>query len=551
MYAESINGDAGHNSADNPEDGDRSGLWRAAMLSRTQITPLEGPYRIRRAGTVGARMDAWAVDMSARLGQLDLAPSLAENIGSSRWWRGLGTMLALGAAAISFWPDFAPLEAAPAMFVDDAVQDEFRSQSIMPLALGSDSGRRMGATQAVRKLAAAPERPRVQLVATLAKGDSFQRMLQRAGVGNSDAARVAELVGNAISTSDIEPGTQLDITLGRRSDASQARPLESLKFRARFDLALAIERGVSGLSLIRKPIAIDETPLRIRGTVGNSLYRSARAAGAPPSAVQAYLKALGGHMDIDRSVRSTDTFDMIVSYRRAETGERQAGQLIYAGVDRGGKSTTQMMRWGDKGKFYEASGVGETRTGLVRPVPGAVSSNYGMRRHPILGYRRMHSGQDYRAGYGTPIRAVTDGRVAYAGRKGGYGNFVRLNHAGGLGTGYAHMSRIAVRSGASVQRGQVIGYVGSTGLSTGPHLHYEMYRGSRKIDPASVTYVTRSEISGDELRRFRNQLAAIKTVEAGAALTDITPSGPQEVEVRREIDKLEAPAATGTAPIAD
>ena len=507
MYAESINGDAGHNSADNPEDGDRSGLWRAAMLSRTQITPLEGPYRIRRAGTVGARMDAWAVDMSARLGQLDLAPSLAENIGSSRWWRGLGTMLALGAAAISFWPDFAPLEAAPAMFVDDAVQDEFRSQSIMPLALGSDSGRRMGATQAVRKLAAAPERPRVQLVATLAKGDSFQRMLQRAGVGNSDAARVAELVRNAISTSDIESGTQLDITLGPRSDASQARPLESLKFRARFDLALAIERGVSGLSLIRKPIAIDETPLRIRGTVGNSLYRSARAAGAPPSAVQAYLKALGGHMDIDRSVRSTDTFDMIVSYRRAETGERQAGQLIYAGVDRGGKSTTQMMRWGDKGKFYEASGVGETRTGLVRPVPGAVSSNYG--------------------------------------------NFVRLNHAGGLGTGYAHMSRIAVRSGASVQRGQVIGYVGSTGLSTGPHLHYEMYRGSRKIDPASVTYVTRSEISGDELRRFRNQLAAIKTVEAGAALTDITPSGPQEVEVRREIDKLEAPAATGTAPIAD
>ncbi len=211
-------------------------------------------------------------------------------------------------------------------------------------------------------------------------------------------------------------------------------------------------------------------------------------------------------MDIDRSVRSSDTFDMIVSYRRAETGERQAGNLLYAGVDRGGKSKTQLMRWGDNGKFYEASGVGETRTGLVRPVPGAISSSYGMRRHPILGYKRMHSGQDYRGGYGTPIRAVTDGRVAFAGRKGGYGNFVRLNHAGGLGTGYAHMSRIAVAAGASVRRGQVIGYVGSTGLSTGPHLHYEMYRGNQKINPASVSYVTRAEISGEELRRFRSRL---------------------------------------------
>ncbi len=541
MYAERITSDAGGHPDDSPQDGKGDAGWRGATLSHAQIIPEQGSFLLRRTASLNARLDAWVVDTSAKLDRLDLTPSLADNIGSRRWWRGLGTMLGLGLAAISFWPSFAPLEAAPAMPSDTDVQDEFRSQSIMPFALGSDSGRRMGATQAVRPLADAPERPQIQLVATLAKGDSFSRMLQRAGVGRSDASRVTDLVARAIAIGDIEPGTQLDITLGRRAAEGEPRALESLSFRARFDLALEVERGPAGLALIRKPIAIDETPLRIRGTVGNSLYRSARAAGAPPSAVQAYLKALGGHMDIDRSVRATDTFDMILSYRRAETGERQAGQLMYAGVDRGGKSTTQLMRWGDKGKFYEASGVGETRTGMVRPVPGAVSSRYGMRRHPILGYRRMHSGQDYRAGHGTPIRAVTDGRVVYAGRKGGYGNFVRLNHAGGLGTGYAHMSRIAVRNGASVRRGQVIGYVGSTGLSTGPHLHYEMYRGNRKINPASVSYVTRSELNGDELRRFRSRLASLKTVEAGAALTDLAPSGPQEVEVRREIDKLDAP----------
>ena len=537
MYAARIGSAAGETSGTG-----EAGDWRAAALSHGQIVQQDGAFVIRRASSLRAKFDGWSIDMSARLDRLDLAPSLAENIGSSRWWRGLATMLGLGAAAVSFWPDLAPLEAAPAMPLDAAVRDELRSYSIMPLALGSDSGRRMGATQAVRVLAEAPERPQLQLVATLARGDSFERMLQRAGVGGGEASRVASLVGNAVSVPDIEPGTKLDITLGRRPAPGEARPLESLAFRARFDLALAIERSASGnLALVRKPIAVDETPLRIRGTVGSSLYRSARAAGAPPSAVQAYLRALGGHMDIDRSVASSDTFDMIVSYRRAETGERQAGNLMYAGVDRAGKPKAQLMRWGKDGKFYEASGVGETRQGLVRPVPGAVSSNYGMRRHPILGYRRMHSGQDYRAGYGTPIRAVTDGRVVYAGRNGGYGNYVRLAHAGGLGTGYAHMSRIAVGSGSAVRAGQVIGYVGSTGLSTGPHLHYEMYRGNRKVDPSSVQYVTRAEISGEELRRFRAQLAALKTVEAGAALTDIAPSGAQEVEVRREIDKLDAP----------
>jgi len=98
----------------------------------------------------------------------------------------------------------------------------------------------------------------------------------------------------------------------------------------------------------------------------------------------------------------------------------------------------------------------------------------------------MHSGMDFKAAYGAPIYAVTDGVVAYAGRKGGYGNFVQLNHGGGLASGYGHMSRITARAGSKVRRGQIIGYVGSTGLSTGPHLHYELYRNGRAVNPASV-----------------------------------------------------------------
>lgn len=528
---------------DAPGQGPADGVpaWRAAALTHAQIEPRPSHPMLVQARALIAHLDMWRERAESRLARVDLAPDLAEAIGSRRWFRGLGTFVGLSAVSLAFWPGFAPLEAAPATRVDDEVRDEFRSQMIMPLGLGGDSGRHMGATRAVVPLRAAPERPTIEFVATLARGDSFGRMLQRAGIGAGEAARVESLIAQTMPLGEIAPGTQIDITLGRRPGSDQPRPLDSLSFRARFDLALEIERSGGALALERKPIRVDATPLRIRGVAGSSLYRSMRAAGAPASAVQQYLREIGSRVDLDNGVLPTDTFDLIVSYRRAATGERQAGQLLYAGIDRGGKPRTQLMRWGSDGQFYEASGVGEQTSGLLQPVPGRITSNFGMRRHPILGYLRRHAGMDFRAPYGQPIVAVTDGYVASAGRAGGCGNAVRLNHTGGLATRYCHMSRMAVSAGQSVRRGQVIGYVGSTGLSTGAHLHYEMYRNGQAINPASVAFVTRALLSGANLARFRGVLAQLKTVPVGAALADLAPTS---LETRaagpaREIDRLE------------
>jgi len=506
-----------------------------------------------RLGGFAARYDAWRHSVSQWFDGLDLAPDLAEDIGSRRWLRGLGTMVGLGVAALAFWPDLTPLEARAAMPQSPDVTSELRSQMILPLALGADSGRRMGPTAAVIPLKSAPERPQIQMVATLAPGDSFVSMLRRAGVAAADIDRATALVGQALAVGDIAPGTQMDMLLGRRPAPGQPRPLDSLAFRARFDLELELTRPGVGtfapdgtpvvpsgpLALKRNIIRVDETPLRVRGIVGSSLYRSMRQAGVPASAVQEYLKALDVQVDLDREVGSTDEFDIIIAYRRAATGERQAGQLLYAGIDRSGRPRTQLMRWGDEGRFYEASGVGEQRRGLLAPVPGAISSNFGMRRHPILGYRRMHAGMDFKARYGTPIVAVSDGRVSSAGRAGGCGIAVRLEHGGALSTRYCHMSQMAVRSGQQVRRGQVIGYVGSTGLSTGPHLHYEMYRGGRAINPASVSFVTRAELSGTELLDFRRQLIRLKEIEVGAALSDLAPLPIEVKEPVREIEKID------------
>ncbi len=499
-----------------------------------------GRIVLKRVHDWRTRFHVWREETSRAFDKVDLAPDLAQDIGSRRWFRGLGTMLGLSAVALALWPDFAPLEARPAMAIDPVARDEFRSHMILPLALGADSGRQMGASARVIPLASAPERPQIELVATLSRGDSFERMLQRAGVAGADAARIQQLVANEIPLAEIEPGTRVDITLGRRPEPGASRPLDALAFRARFDLELEVLNTNGNLALRRKVIRVDDTPLRIRGVVGQSLYRSARAAGAPASAIQEFIRALDDQLDLERSVRATDEFDIILAYRRAATGERQAGKLLYAGIDRGGKPKTQLMRWGPDGLFYEASGVGEQRGGLISPVPGRITSSFGMRRHPILGYRRMHSGIDFSAGYGTPIVSVTDGRISAAGRMGGCGIGVRIEHGNGLSTRYCHMSRMAVNAGQSVRGGQVIGYVGSTGLSTGAHLHYEMYRNGRAVDPRSVNFVMRAQLEGRELMSFRSALAELKAIQPGAALADLEQRPEELAEPVREIEKLDS-----------
>ncbi|WP_240330857.1 M23 family metallopeptidase [Sphingorhabdus sp. Alg239-R122] len=496
---------------------------------------------IRAAAQANISKEAQPTGWRGKLANIDWTPDLGQNIGSGDWFRGLATMVSLAAVSLFFWPGFEPIRAEPATRMSAAQLDEFRALAIAPLAYGGDTGRKMRATDAVIALKESPERPSIDLAATFGRGDSFARVLQRAGVGGDEASNIENMLAGVMSLSDLKPGTQLDITLGRRTSRDEPRPVENIAFRAKFDLNVEIARQGEGLALKQKPIIVDETPLRIRGKVGSSLYRSARAAGAPAKAIQAYLRALGTKMSVSRDVRSTDEFDIVLGYKRAETGEIEVGDLMYAGLDRGGKSKAQLLRWksGGKTQWFEASGVGESRGELARPVRGRVSSRYGMRRHPILKYRRMHSGLDFKARHGEPIYAATDGVVQYAGRKGGFGKYVKIRHGGGLASGYAHMSRIAVSSGRRVRRGQIIGYVGSTGLSTGPHLHYELYRGGRTINPQSVRFTTRAQLSGSDLRNFKAKLARLKRVEPGAALRSITKA--EEVkEPVREIERIEA-----------
>lgn len=448
---------------------------------------------------------------------VDWTPDLGARIGGAEWWRGVATLGALVAAAWSLHPDVRPLPGGTSAPLTGDAWEEARTQAIAPLALGGSSGRRMAATALVRPLTDTPERPTVELTATLGDGDRFQDLLQRAGVGRGDAARARALVADAVSLDELTPGTRVDLTLGRRADRRVARPLERLALRARFDLDLTVARQGGGLVLDRRPIAIDRTPLRIQGLVGASLYRSARAAGASPKLVEAFIRALATRLSVGRDISSADTFDLIADRERAATGEVRVGALRYAGLDqRGGK--LELVRWAGDGVdgWLGPDGRYERQGFFAMPVDGRVTSSFGLRMHPLLGYFRMHKGVDIGAPYGSPIYAAMDGRVAFAGRNAGYGNFVRLDHAGGIDSAYGHMSRIAVAPGMRVARGQVIGFVGSTGMSTGPHLHWEVTRGGQAVDPRSVSMSRIVSLSGAAMRAFRTKLAGLLAAPVGA-----------------------------------
>jgi len=247
--------------------------------------------------------------------------------------------------------------------------------------------------------------------------------------------------------------------------------------------------------------------MRITGTVGPDLSRSLLAAGVPERQGRDYVAALSSTIDLARGLSVADRFDLVMLNEGGRPGE-----LAYAGLDRVGRNDVELMKWtdGKTVRWIDAFALDGSPRDMEMPVSGRLSSRFGERFHPILGAWRMHRGVDVAAAYGTPIIAAADGRVASAGWNGGYGRQVALAHADGVQTSYSHLSRIAASPGQFVRQGQVIGYVGSTGRSTGPHLHYEVRRNGQLVNPLSVK-LTQSPLKGQELHAFRSKLRGLLT----------------------------------------
>ncbi len=395
---------------------------------------------------------------------------------SRRWWRGAATLAALVAGVAQLAPPLTPLPAGtPVAEGPDQARQE-AALAVGALSSGSATGLTMSEGPLARPIATAPARQSRALSLIVSPGDELAPLLQRNGTRLSDALQAAALIRTerALPT----PGTTLSLRLGAPDSAGQ-RGIEQLHYRARLDLELVVSGSETGLEVERRALGIDRTPLRIRGGVGGGLYWALRSAGATPAQAADYLQAIGASLDVGSEVMPGDRFELVVAQAKTADGRTMSGGLLYAGLDRAGGGDLSLVRVPVGGKLQwisENFSPEPVRSGLQTPVAGPITSGFGGRMHPILRFIRMHKGVDYGASWGSPIVAAEDGQVIRAGWAGGYGRQVRIAHAGGLTTSYSHMSRIVAGEGGIVHRGELIGYVGSSGLSTGPHLHFEVLK---------------------------------------------------------------------------
>jgi murein DD-endopeptidase MepM/ murein hydrolase activator NlpD len=250
--------------------------------------------------------------------------------------------------------------------------------------------------------------------------------------------------------------------------------------------------------------------------IHTSLAAAADRAGVPPSVLAEMIRAFSYDIDFERDIHPGDAFTVLYDRVEDEFGRpTRFGQLVHAEMVLEGRSI-RLFRFtpkdGEPGYF---TGDGENiRKPLLRtPIDGArLSSEFGMRRHPILGYTRMHQGVDFAAPSGTAIYAAGDGTVVQVGRLNGYGNYVEIKHNEQYTTAYAHLSAFArgLKEGERVRQGEIIGYVGMTGTATGPHLHYEVHAHGSAVDPQSIKMPAMTRLAGADLKAFEAHRATVE-----------------------------------------
>jgi murein DD-endopeptidase MepM/ murein hydrolase activator NlpD len=348
---------------------------------------------------------------------------------------------------------------------------------------------------------------------TVGQDGDLKQTLFSAGMAPGEIDRFsAEMARNGFP-GKLTPGLQIDITYSGRTKDDAYKSLKEAYIHPKLETMVHIFRANDQITSKIENVKIDKTPQRITGKFEVNTLVSLMQAGVPEQQAREYLAILAAHVDTD-TLREGDRFDIAMEQQRAETGEVILGKVIYVGLYQVNGINLQLSQWTIKGKmqWFDAQEAAQPHDNIQRPVPGVVSSNYGPRMHPILGYTRMHKGMDFKAGYGTPILAVQTGWVTKAGWGSGYGKQVELQHGAGLSTTYSHMSRITVDSGTLVKQGEVIGYVGDTGLATGPHLHWEVHRNGQAINPSTIEFTSAPRLKGSDLAGYLARLNAILRV---------------------------------------
>ena len=334
--------------------------------------------------------------------------------------------------------------------------------------------------------------------------DSIEKILNKFKVRNEDI-KIISFKLKQKKLSSIYSGRKLSLILKKLDEKKNT--VVNLIYPINNTLSIEVRKIQDDFIVIERILKLNKKEIVVKNIIKNNLYSSAIEKKIEPNIIVEFARVFGFEVDFQRDIRKGDWFEIYYEKFEDDNGRvRDTGKIIYASMFVNGEELNLYnFKYNNHEEYYDIKGKSITKSLMKTPINGArLSSSFGMRKHPILGYNKMHRGTDFAAPSGTPIMASGSGTVTRARWCGGGGNCVKIKHNSTYETIYAHMKSFAkgVKEGRKVKQGQIIGYVGSTGLSTGPHLHYEVIVNGKKVNSQRLKLPSGKILKGKEREEF-------------------------------------------------
>ena len=339
---------------------------------------------------------------------------------------------------------------------------------------------------------------------TIKNNDTIEKILRKFEIQNKDIKNIS-LKLKKKQLANIYTGRNLNLIIKKLEGGSNT--IVHLLYPLSNTTSIEVRKKQEDFIIQENILQLYKKEVVVKNIIKNNLYSSAVNAGVEPNIIVEFARIFGFEVDFQRDIRKGDWFEIL--YEKFEDDNKkiiETGKIIYASMYvNGSELNLYNFEFNDEQEYYDIKGKSITKSLMKTPINGArLSSSFGMRKHPILGYNKMHRGTDFAAPSGTPIMASGSGTVTRARWCGGGGNCVKIKHNSNYETIYAHMKAFGkgIKEGRKVKQGQIIGYVGSTGLSTGPHLHYEVVVNGKKVNSQKLKLPSGKTLKGEERKQF-------------------------------------------------
>ena len=355
--------------------------------------------------------------------------------------------------------------------------------------------------------------PYLNITHKIQKGENLTNIFKSYNIDEKDITKANSKLKKFIKPNKLKMGTILDLVI--KKNMSGTLNLIKLNLPTSKSINISLNRDINNKFIAKKIITQLYTKLAFsEGIIKNSLYASAIENNVEPNIIVEFARVYGFEIDFQRDIRKNDVFQILHETFVDEDGEWHSnGKIIYTYMSVQNKEFPLYHYGTDKySGYFDINGKSAEKALMKTPINGArLSSPFGMRKHPILGYNKKHTGTDFAAPLGTPVMASGTGTIVKAQWCGGGGNCIKIKHNSTYSTVYAHLSKFAagIKSKTKVKQGQIIGYVGSTGLSTGPHLHYEVIVNGKKINSQKLKLPSGKILKGKDRKKF--EIERIKT----------------------------------------